>query len=159
MPTYDTVEKKCVFLGIRLWITLNTEAASSTETLLSIHQFTIHGVMSHTWNLHEHGCDNLKFRIISRECAERQRPCSVPTQCSSLNGPIHRVEKDNKTLSLKFRVPKMCWSDSLHFRGILATALQSGITEILRNRYVRICRRLTGPSAHRLHYTLSRSEQ
>jgi hypothetical protein len=91
------------------------------------------------------------FALHFRECAVRYRPCSVPTQSPSLTGPIRNVEKENKTLSLKFRVPKMCWSESLHFLGILATALQSGITEIVRNRDVRICSRLKRPWAQQLH--------
>jgi len=44
----------------------------SSETSLSIHLRTVHGVMHHTWNLHEHGCDNLKFRI------------TFPRMCSAL---------------------------------------------------------------------------
>jgi hypothetical protein len=65
------VGEKSVYLGIRLWITPNKEALSSSEMLLSIHLCTIHGVTYHIWNLHEYGCDNLKFRIIFRECAGR----------------------------------------------------------------------------------------
>jgi hypothetical protein len=48
IPTYDTVEKKSVFLDIRLCTTPNTKAVSSSETLLYIHLCTVHGVMYHT---------------------------------------------------------------------------------------------------------------
>jgi len=42
IPTYDNVEKKkSVFFDIRLWTTLNTEAAGSSETLQSCYRASL----------------------------------------------------------------------------------------------------------------------